>query len=167
MSAHLAANPVLAFLTFIGCVGHGQEAVSVAPACPMPDINTWNWPLTVNRHFSALIPPGYREIKGLRSFDSFVGGWSGPDGSAVGFDYGRYSNTLEEAGKRPEASICFERIDGFRVYVVSWIDDSARYCAGGAWGDGPGHNRLTFTGCGRDIQAQREILALLRSVDFN
>jgi hypothetical protein len=66
--------------------------------------------------FSIYAPPGW-EFHQRRGIDSFVGEFAG-DGVVLLFDFGRYSNPLNEAHE-PTYVVAHESVGGYRAKIVS------------------------------------------------
>lgn len=85
----------------------GSSTVVVAPT---------NWHKVEAGAFSLFAPSGW-EFHQLQGIDSYVGEFVG-DGVVLSFDFGRYSNPLDEA-KEPAYIIAHESIGGFSAKIVS------------------------------------------------
>jgi hypothetical protein len=93
-------------LSTVGCSSVSQKGA--------PPISGW---LTVEAGaFSIYAPPGW-EFHRLQGIDSFVGEFVG-DGVVLRFDFGSYSNALDEAHE-PTYLVAHESIGGHKAKIVS------------------------------------------------
>jgi hypothetical protein len=154
-------------------LGMAITAVQAQDAAPVNTIPA-NWiAITAGKAFSLRAPPGTR-FRPEQGIDSFVSGFDGP-GFTMTFDYGVYSNPLEDLKADPQFTTEQAGIDGRLALIV----------------EGPGHNQfgckqwlvalhtmrtsagmfdrentLTMGACVKDAAAAPQIKAIFRTIRF-
>jgi hypothetical protein len=112
--------------------------------------------------FSIFAPPGW-EFHKLQGIDSYVGEFVG-DGVRLSFDFGEYSNPLDEA-KSPTYLISDEYVGGFKARIVYPIKSG--HGITGIYFPNVGHrNKLTVDVQNLDIVQREKVLTMFRSIQF-
>lgn len=111
---------------------------------------------------SLYAPPGW-EFHKKQGIDSYVGEFAG-NGIVLKFDYGRYSNPLDEA-REPKYVVARENVGGHKAKVV-YPREPGQGITGIYFSRVPGSNRLCLWG--QDLtDSQRELaLKIFRTVRF-
>jgi hypothetical protein len=139
------------------------------------------WELVDRGTFAFRLPPGFRQIP-AQGIDSWVEQFEADGGmSVVTFDYGWYSNDLSPV---PDSYVhyqrCTELVGGRTATIISaiisntnWPRQDGRQLAAAAWRNVrdlpdsiPSHDHLTIWGETRDRGRLRQLLAMLRTVEF-
>ena len=84
--------------------------------CSQADKPPTGWQKLEAGAFSLYGPPGW-EFRKQQGIDSYVGEFAG-DGEVLGFDFGRYSNSLSDA-QEPSYVVAYEIIHGTKAKIVS------------------------------------------------
>jgi hypothetical protein len=143
------------------------------------DVSRWE---LVDRHtFAFRLPPGFQQVP-AQGIDSHVEQFEADGGmSVVTFDYGWYSNDLTfQPGTYEQYDRCAEVIGGRQATLITavirnpnWPRQDGRQVAAAAWRNVrdvpdtiPGHDHLTMWGETRDHARLRQLLAMLRTVEF-
>ena len=112
--------------------------------------------------FSISAPPGWQFHK-LQGIDSFVGFFVG-DGVRLDFDFGAYSNPLDDA-KSPEYSISYEYIEGFKARIVC-ARKSGQGVTGIYFSNLGYRKKLTIEGRNLSTAEQDLVLMMFRRIHF-
>jgi hypothetical protein len=113
-------------------------------------------------YFSIPAPSGW-QFKKLQGIDSYVGKFEG-DGVRLDFDFGAYSNPLDEA-KSPTYLISEEFVGGFRAKIV--CPKKSGHGVTGIYFPALGHNnKLTVEGRNLDVAQRDLVLKMLRGIIF-
>ena len=158
-----------------------QYASAPRAPCPAPVIDVSRWDLIDRRIFAFRLPPGFRQIP-AQGIDSYVEQFEADGGmSLVTFDYGWYGGDVRfDPGMYAHYDRCTEVIGGRSATLVTailinpnWPRQDGRQFAAAAWrnvGDlpesVPGKNHLTLSAETRDRVRFRQLLAMLRTVEF-
>ncbi len=112
--------------------------------------------------FSISAPPGW-EFHKLQGIDSYVGEFVG-DGVRLGFDFGAYSNPLDDA-KSPTYLISDEYVGGFKARIV--YPKKSGHGITGIYFPNLGHrNKLTVEVQNLDTVQRDIVLTMFRSIQF-
>jgi hypothetical protein len=149
--------------------------------CPAPKMDVSDWDVIDRRTFAFRLPPGFRQIP-VQGIDSYVEQFEADGGmSVVTFDFGWYSGEVNfDPGMYAHYDRCIEVIGGRTASLMTaiainpnWPRQDGRQVAAAGWRnvrDLPdtvrGHDHLTLWAETRDRVRFRQLLAMLRTVEF-
>jgi hypothetical protein len=134
----------------------------VVPLSLGQDVAPKFWPTLDAGQFSISAPLGWQFHK-LQGIDSYVGTFEG-DGVRLDFDFGAYSNSLDEA-KVSTYLISYEYIGGFRAKIVC-PRKSGQGVTGVYFSNLGQHNKLTVEGRNLNTAQQDLVLTMFRRIRF-
>jgi hypothetical protein len=141
--------------------------------CTGPGADTTGWQVVDAGPLQLSLPAPY-EREEVRGIDSFVGHWVAPGQRLVAFDFGMYSNSLNDASTSlVDYRECRTEIGGWPVKVVSGYDERGRwhiegkkYVVSAAWRDVHGGSHLTLSATSAEASDLPSLLSIVRSVRF-
>lgn len=141
--------------------------------CTGPGVDTAGWRVVDAGPLQFSLPVAY-EREEVRGIDSFVGRWVAPSQRLVEFDFGRYSNPLDDASASlVDYRECRTEIGGWPVKVVSgydergrWHGEGKKYVVSAAWRDVHDGSHLTLSTTGAEASDLPSLLSIVRSVRF-
>ena len=129
--------------------------------CTAPAVAISDWQEARGSAFTLRLPPDFRRVA-VQGIDSEVGEWSNGE-ATVGYDYGRYSDRLENAPQGASAvEICETTIGGRPARVRRYRTEKGDYAVEAHW---PWtENSLTLWGVARTPRDANVLLAIVHSV---
>ena len=142
----------------------GVMGVAAAASTPVPG----NWIHVDAKFFEFFIPPDMKKVE-IQGIDSHVGQF-GSEKIKLIFDYGMYSDPLDDEKGMPNLTVRKERIDGRRTKIVSFRKSESDFVLAVHFPKaGPGYKggrKLTlYTDCVSESEYDT-VMKIFRSIKF-
>lgn len=138
-------------------------------ACVAPSISTAGWVTVSGSELRLRLPAAYRAVA-VDALDSEVREWA-DDAHQLSYDYGYYSNPLDQTPSLVSRRECGAIIGQHPVRVVIGRDSTGRYVVAAHWPtvrkNGDGVIRLTMYGTASDSMGREELRAAIWTLQFD